>query len=330
MTSESEYEAEALSMLAQYGQTITLSGNGLAKCPYIYKEQYFVGDTITVAFSGKSAKVQILSITENWSGRGEYGIEFSFGKPQNNLSRQLQLILKQIQKASEKTTSTSSVKYYTIPTDTNMPKADVIYDTIGFIGECASGGSTFQLYWNDDKTGAKTYHVYFKQLAGGSLTLTTGVAGASNLVLNSGTYVAIIYVDTSGNITMAGSTPTNTVTANNVQSVSSGAVAEALAGKANGNLTVKHLYLTPRQLNTASTLTSIVAGLGSPCFCTFSVGWEEYTSFPYAGSDGYILITPGSAAGFGKFRNYSDNNYTRAFRWVDSISSSRFSGIYAI
>lgn len=229
MTSESEYEAEALSMLAQYGQTIELSGNGLAKCLYIYKEQYFVGDTIKVAFSGKSANVQILSVTENWSGRGDYGISFGFGKPQNDLSRQLQLILKQIQKASNKTSSTSSVKYYTIPTDTSMPKADVIYDTIGFTGTCASGGSTFQLYWSDDKTGAKSYHVYFKQLAGGKLTLTTGVAGATNLVMNSGTYVAIIYVDAFGNITMAGVTPTDVISSGNNQPATSQGVAGALA-----------------------------------------------------------------------------------------------------
>ena len=227
MTSESEYEAEAFSMLTQYGQTIEVSGNGLAKCPYIFKEQYDVGDTITLAFSGKSAKTQILSVTEHWIW-GQYGIEFSFGKPQNDLSRQLQLILKQIQKASNKTTTTSSVKYYTIPTDTSMPKADVIYDTIGFVGECASGGSTFTLYYDSEKTGAKTYHIYFKQLAGGKLTLTTGVTGKANLVLNSGTYVAIIYVDQEGNVTSQGTTPVNSVTADNMQSVTSNAVAQAL------------------------------------------------------------------------------------------------------
>ena len=55
MTTDEEYEAEALSMLTQYGQTVTMNGNGLAKCPYIYKEQYNVGDWITVSFSGKSA-----------------------------------------------------------------------------------------------------------------------------------------------------------------------------------------------------------------------------------------------------------------------------------
>lgn len=227
MTSESEYEAEAFSMLTQYGQTLNISGQGLAKCPYIFKEQYNIGDTITLTFSGKSAKAQILSVTENWTW-GQYGISFSFGKPQNDLSRQLLLILKQIQKASNKTTTTSSVKYYTIPTDTSQPKADVIYDRIGFVGNCASGGSTFQLYYDSEKTGAKTYHIYFKQLGGGNLTLTTGVSGKSNLVLNSGTYVAIVYVDQEGNVLSQGATPTNTIQAGNVQPAESGAVAQSI------------------------------------------------------------------------------------------------------
>ena len=68
----------------------------------------------------------------------------------------------------------------------------------------------FKLYLDNEKLGKKTYHVYFKQLAGGKLTLTTGVAGATNLVLNSGTYVAIIYVDENGNISSQGMTATNT------------------------------------------------------------------------------------------------------------------------
>ena len=227
LTIESEYEAEALSMLTQYGQTLTMAGNGLAKCPYIFREQYDIGDTVTVAFSGKSAKAQILSITEHWSW-GAYDIEFAFGKPQNNLSDQLQLMLRKIQEASNKTNSTDSVRWYTIPTDTSMPKADVTYNTIGFIGECASGGSTFQLYLDNEKTGAKTYHIYFKQLGGGNITLTTGVSGASSLTLNSGTYVAIIYVDENGNVTTQGTTVVNSVSTGNMQSVSSNAVSQSL------------------------------------------------------------------------------------------------------
>lgn len=238
MTTKSEYEAEALSMLNQYGQTLQVSGTGLAKCPYEYGKEYDVGDIITVAFSGKSAVVQILSVTEHWAW-GAYDLEFSFGKPQPDLNKQLQLILKQIQKASNKASSTDSVRWYTIPTDTAMPSGDVVYNTIGFVGACASGGSTFTLYLDNEKTGAKTYHVYFKQLTGGKLTLTTGKAGATNLVMNSGTYVAIIYVDENGNITMAGSTPVNEVTADNMQSVTSNAVANALDGRTFKHKTVK-------------------------------------------------------------------------------------------
>ena len=199
MTTKEEYQAEAISMLTQYGQTIQMSGNGLAKCPYIYKEQYNVGDWITVAFSGKSAVVQILSVTEHWSW-GSYDIQFQFGKPQNTLADQLQLMLRKIQSASEKASSTDSIRWYTIPTDSEMPKADVTYNTIGFVGDVGDG-ATFQLYLDDENNGAKTYHVYLKQLAGnGKLTLTTGVKGAENLILDSGTYVTIIYVDNMGNV----------------------------------------------------------------------------------------------------------------------------------
>ena len=236
MTTEDEYEAEALSMLTQYGQTVTVSGNGLAKSPYIYKEEYDVGDIITLAFSGKSAAVQILSVTEHWVF-GQYSINFSFGKPQNNIQDQLQLILRKIQTASEKSESTDSVRWYTIPTDTEMPKADVTYRTIGFIGNVGNG-ATFKLYLDNEKTGAKTYHIYFKQLAGaGKLTLTTGVTGASNLVLNAGTYVAIVYVDENGNITSQGMTATSAVEAGNTQPATSSGVAGAISDEASARNT---------------------------------------------------------------------------------------------
>lgn len=234
MTTENEYEAEATSMLNQYGQTLQVSGQGLAKCPYEYGKEYNVGDIITIAFSGKSAIVQILSITEHWSF-GAYDLQFTFGKPQPDLNKQLQLILKQIQKASNKTSSTDSVRWYTIPTDIEMPSSDVIYNTIGFIGNCASGGSTFKLYLDDEKTGAKIYHVYFKQLGGGKLTLTTGKAGATNLVMNSGTYVAIIYVDAFGNVSMAGATTTSIIEAGNNQPANSDAVYRAIQESGGGS-----------------------------------------------------------------------------------------------
>ena len=229
LTDESEYENEAKSMLAQYGEITTVAGTALAKNPYVYKENYNVGDIIKISFSGKSARTRVLAVTEHWSGRGEYAIEFEFGKPMNNLANQLQLMLRQIQRAGDNSSSTDSVRWYTIPTDTEMPKADVTFDTIGFIGDCGANGSTFKLYFDANGTGSKTYHVWLKQLAGGNLTLTTGVAGKQNLVLNSGTYVAIIYVDQEGNVISQGATATSTIASGNNQPATSDAVNSAMS-----------------------------------------------------------------------------------------------------
>ena len=87
-------------------------------------------------------------------------------------------------------------------------------------------------------------------MGGGTLTLTTGKAGATNLTLNSGTYVAIIYVDENGNVTTQGTTVVNSVTVGNMQSVSSSAVANALSNKAD------NLYVECSFNGTAITVTN--------------------------------------------------------------------------
>lgn len=239
MTTEDEYTAEANNVLIQYGNTIEVSGNGLIKSSYIYNENYFLGDTIKLAFSGKSADVQILGVTEVWSAGGK-DISFSFGKSINDLSKQLNLMMTAIQNASNKNSTTDSVKWYTIPTDTEMNKASSIYNTIGFIGNVGAG-ATFKLYWDDERNGCKSYHVYIKELTGaGYLTLTTGVAGAQDLVLNAGTYVAIIYVDTSGNVNSQACTASSVVAQGNNQPVTSDAVYQALQ-TASGGVTIRRL-----------------------------------------------------------------------------------------
>lgn len=202
MTNEDEYESEARSMLNQYGQTMTADGQGLAKSPYVYKKEYNVGDFILISFNNEKAKVQILSVSEVWSGRGNYDIAFTFGKPKNDLSKQLQLILKQIQKAtnSMESNTVNSVKWYEIPDFDEQEKKDIIYNTLGFTGNCGANGHTFTLYWDDEKTGSKSYNIYFKNLVGGNITFTTGVADTSSVVMKSGTYTACIYVDEEGNV----------------------------------------------------------------------------------------------------------------------------------
>ena len=255
MTNDSEYEAKALSMLTQYGQTLQMSGNGLAKCPYIYKEQYEVGDWITVGFNDKKVVVQILSVTERWAWN-KYDINFSFGKPKNNLADQLQLILRKIQLASNKGSVIDSVKWYTLPTDTAMGQEDLTFNTLGFTGNIGNSDRTFTLYFdNDSKAGSKSYSVYTKNLSGsGKLILSTGVSGASNLELPSGNNVASVYVDESGSVKLNSMTPTNSIQSGNIAPVTSNAVYDAL---------------TPVQLSTLLSVSAIssnthtVAGSGT-------------------------------------------------------------------
>ena len=308
MTNESEYEAEALSILSQYGQTINVAGNGLAKCPYVFKEQYNVGDIITISFSGKSAVAQILSVQEHWS-KTQYEISFTFGKPKNDYNRQMQLLLKMVQRASLKTNSTSSVKWYTIPTDTTMPKNDVFFDTIGFTGSVGSG-ATFQLYYDTEQTGAKTYNVYVKNLAGtGKLTLTSGASGSDSITINKGTYTATVYVDAEGNVRLQSATPSSSITAGNTQPAEAGAVATALTdisikngtwgtlgGATEGGLTLSSLY---NQL--CGTQSDGRTGRGGICGGSFQFtdgdGWRNFLYIPHRtgiNGDNYrygVLIT---------------------------------------
>ena len=227
LTDSEEYETEAKSVLNEYAQTLTLTGAGLAKSPYIYKEQYDVGDTVKVKFNDIESSVQIQSVTEAWS-KGNYSLAFEFGKPIKSLSRQLSLLLKKIQNysATSGTTTVTSVKYYDVSTETEMASDEVTYDTIGFTGTI-SADKTFTLYLNG-KTGAKNYMVYVKNLSGGNVTLTTGVENASTVTLKEGTYCVEVYVDEDGNIT-SGTLITDTVESGNNNAVSSSAVASAIS-----------------------------------------------------------------------------------------------------
>ena len=285
MTTEEEYEAEAFSMLSQYGQTIEMNGQGLVKCPYVFREQYNIGDKITLSFNNQKSVVQILSVTER-SVKGNYALNFQFGKPQNTLTDQLQIMLRKLQMASNKTNAVDSVKWYEIPTDNEMSKSDVTFNTIGFTGDNNNSDFTFTLYRDDEQTGSKNYWVYIKNLIGtGKLILTSGVADTDTLSLNGGTYVASIYVDEEGNVKLnsqtvavnsgeqatetantikvgstvynvgSGSSPVDVVEEDNMNAVTSNAVWQALQGSSPAvtyTQTVQHVGNTQMSLDTVT------------------------------------------------------------------------------
>lgn len=201
LTDEEQYRVEAMNILRQYSQTISINGKGLQKSPYVFDEDFFVGDIVSFSFSGITASVPVLSVTQHWS-KGEFDEDMEIGKPLSDVKRQLSLMLKKIQSASSSIASktTSSTIWYDIPVDRGMKSDEVVYDVIGFYDNVGIG-ETFKLYFDTNGTGSKIYHVYLRDLQGtGKLTLTTGMSGAQDLLLDGGTYVTIIYVDNEGNI----------------------------------------------------------------------------------------------------------------------------------
>lgn len=201
LTTEDELQKVGESKLIEFSQKLNFTGNGLEKSPFEFRVHYDIGNIVEVAFGDRSDNVEIISIQESWA-YNEYDMQFEFGKPLNYLSNQVKKIYNLLQKYNSTDAKTNSeVKYYTIPTDTEQPIGDVGLDVIGFIGNTGDANKTFTLFFSADGTGAKTYHVYFKQLSGtGKLILTTGVQGTEQLEFSTGTYVAIIYVDENGNV----------------------------------------------------------------------------------------------------------------------------------
>ena len=107
-----------------------------------------------------------------------------------------------------------------------------------------TANKTFTFYLDDEKTGAKSYNIYVKNLSGNfTLTLTTGRSGKTNYVLKGGVNLTgRILVDDEGNITSQSLTATSSVSSGNSQPVTSGGVADAIAplqpidSVTNGNL----------------------------------------------------------------------------------------------
>lgn len=274
LTTEDEYKNQADSILTQYAQNLAMSGNGLASCPYIYKEQYDVGDKIKFSFSNKTTNVRILSVTEHWSW-GNYEISFSFGKPENTLTEQLQLILRKIQKASNKTAAVESVRWYEIPNNNFMPADDVTFNTIGFTGNVGTG-FTFRFYLDDQNTGSKIYNVYMKNLSGtGKLILTTGKEGAEDLELSVGDYIGMIYVDTEGNISSVSASHANTADSANTAITAETATSATTAETANSATNATNSENA--NVSKTSRMNDIIIADNEPTTSTFQLSIPGFT-----------------------------------------------------
>jgi hypothetical protein len=131
-------------------------------------------------------------------------------------------MLRKIQSASNKEKATESVKWYNVANVNSMSPSDVTFNTIGFTGTLTAN-KTFTFYLDDEKTGAKSYNIYVKNLSGNfTLTLTTGRSGKTNYVLKGGVNLTgRILVDDEGNITSQSVTATSVIESGNNQPATS-------------------------------------------------------------------------------------------------------------
>lgn len=96
---------------------------------------------------------------------------------------------------------------------------------------------------------------------------------------------------------------------------------------------VQHICFAPWELSNYEHLSNRIRDLfdgQNVTFITFGVNWDDYQTYPYAGSSGYFLRGDDSASAYGQLRGYGDLKYIRAIQWIDSITPYRCSGWQSI
>ena len=187
--------------LAQYAQTDSITGTGLAKCPYSYKKDYDVFDKVTVGFSGHKVATRLISVNEIWA-YNSYAISYEFGKPLKGITDQLiSMNIRTSNDANQSTSGsntsamTSGVKFVDIANgDVELELSDAIYNVIAIKNSgtaVLSQSRQITFKYNDAGIGCKQYYIYdMGESAGTPVDLTTdkntiniGLKGAKNYTI---------------------------------------------------------------------------------------------------------------------------------------------------
>ena len=201
--------AEGVSVLSQYAQSYTLTGEVLVKCPYVFKTNYNEGDICTVEFNGISSAVRILDVEEYW-GHAEYTLTVTWGKPIATISSQvsgLSTAAASSSGTSESGTNTSGMKSGVLSFDLTSANATMaanqcIYNILELTGTM-SANRTVTLYLDTTTLyGRKAYAVNVSASGGYLITVTTGISGKSSItfVANGENRIEHIMVDGTGNV----------------------------------------------------------------------------------------------------------------------------------
>jgi hypothetical protein len=204
--------AKAQAVLKQYNQTYELTGDVLVMSPYIYKEEYNVGDICTVKFNDVELDVRILEINESWQW-GEYSISSVWGKPLSLLSGQVSSLSTSAtssRSTSEAGTNVSGMKsgvvvYNLTSADHVMDGSECLYNLIELSGTLTAN-RVFTFYLDTTRLyGRKAYKVLISAIADTGIRTITFTGGtAVNVVIDINTAHDLemhdIYVDALGNV----------------------------------------------------------------------------------------------------------------------------------
>ena len=243
LTTTQEYRNRADMALSQYEQTEKMSGQMLFKSPYVFGDDYFIADILTVEFRGHKSRQQITGYTESYQ-RGKYAIKADFGHQQMTIGNQLSAVANNVKNLSEQVPSnsiTSTVTANFTGGTWTQNKNEVKYDTID-----VNGAGKLILYFDaSSKTGRKGYNL-LPRTAGTLKLCTTADSTETTLAVRAGfcyraevTDAGAVLVDEASAVrsyaegvqsyaeTVAGRIPTvvDTVQAGNYNPVTSNAVA---------------------------------------------------------------------------------------------------------
>ena len=118
-------------------------------------------------------------------------------------------------------------------------------------------------------------------------------------------------------------TVVDSVASGNMNAVTSNAVYGVLQGKADVDRGILQVLFTPQQVNDPTWLANYVRDIFDTehiPLILFSVGWEDYQSYPHAGSQGYFMRGISSARVFGQMREYSQPNWNYYTYGIDNYT----------
>jgi hypothetical protein len=209
LSTSADLAVEAAAVLEQYAQSIIVDGDGLVLSPFMYKDDFAVGDIITIRARGYVFNLRVKSATESWD-HGDYAIAYTLGKRTQTVGNQigaLQGNATNTSSTSEAGTNVSGMKNGVIAYDLSsanvtMLASECIFNVVRLTGTLTADRA-MTIYLDTTRLYGRKVYTFIVEAGGGyQITVTTGISGKSTATIEaSGDSRALqIYVDDTGNV----------------------------------------------------------------------------------------------------------------------------------